>query len=100
MLKYDKNNNLHFYNMKKFHNNIKKEIITKYATNCNKLIDLGCGKGGDMHKWINSNIKFVIGYDINKDYLKEAQKRYENIKKQRNVNTNIIYRCVDLSKNV
>lgn len=99
MLKYDKNNNLHFYNMKKFHNNIKKELITKYATECNKLIDLGCGKGGDMHKWINSNIKCVIGYDINKDYLKEAQERYENIKNKRNINTNIIYKCVDLSEN-
>lgn len=100
MLKYDKNNNSHshFYNMKKFHNNIKKELITKYATECNKLIDLGCGKGGDMHKWINSNIKYVIGYDINKDFLKEAQERYKNIKQQRNVNTNIIYKCIDLSE--
>lgn len=100
MSKYNKNNNVYFYNMRKFHNNIKKELITKYASNCNKLIDLGCGKGGDMHKWINSKVEYVIGYDINEDYLKEAQKRYENIKKQKNICTKITYKCIDLSKQI
>lgn len=95
-----KKNDEYFHNMRKFHNNIKKELINKYASNCNKLIDFCCGKGGDMHKWINSNIKYVIGYDINENYLKEAQKRYENLKKQKNIYTNIIYKHIDLSSNI
>lgn len=87
-----------FYNMKKYHNNIKRELIKKYVNNKDKVIDLGCGKGGDMHKWINTNVKYVKGYDINNDYLKEAEERYEKIKKEKKINTNIIYKCIDLSK--
>ena len=53
-------NEVKFYNMRKFHNNIKKELIEKYAFNSEKIIDLCCGKGGDIHKWIKSNIKYVL----------------------------------------
>jgi len=93
------NNEVKFYNMRKFHNNIKKELIKKYASNSEKVIDLCCGKGGDMHKWIKSNIKYVIGYDINEDYLKEANIRYSKINKQKTY-IKIIYRKIDLGKQI
>ena len=60
-----------FYNMQKFHNDIKRKLIEDYGKQSTKLIDLGCGKGGDIHKWIDNNIENVIGYDINTDYLKK-----------------------------
>lgn len=97
---YSSENTINFNNMKKFHNKIKRDLIKKYAKNNDIIIDLGCGKGGDMHKWINTNIKYVKGYDINKEYLKEAEDRYEKIKKQKNINTEIIYKCIDLSKQI
>jgi mRNA (guanine-N7-)-methyltransferase len=99
-MSYSNENKTNFYNMKKFHNNIKRDLIKKYAKNNDTIIDLGCGKGGDMHKWISTNIKYVKGYDINKEYLKEAEDRYEKIKKQNKINTEIIYKCIDLSKKV
>lgn len=99
-MSYSNENKTNFYNMKKFHNNIKRDLIKKYAKNNDTIIDLGCGKGGDMHKWISTNIKYVKGYDINKEYLKEAEDRYEKIKKQKKINTEIIYKCIDLSKKV
>lgn len=89
-----------FYNMKKIHNNIKRELIKKYVNSKDTIIDLGCGKGGDMHKWINTDVKYVKGYDINEKYLKEAEERYSKIKKNKNINTNIIYKCIDLSKQI
>jgi mRNA (guanine-N7-)-methyltransferase len=93
-------NETNFHNMKRFHNNIKRDLLKKYVNNNDTIIDLGCGKGGDMHKWINTKVKYVKGYDINKEYLKEAESRYEKIKKQKNINTEIIYKCIDLSKKV
>lgn len=89
-----------FYNMKKFHNNIKRDLIKKYVNSKDIIIDLGCGKGGDMHKLINTDVKYVKGYDINKKYLKEAEERYEKIKKKKNISTKILYKCIDLSKQV
>lgn len=65
-----------FYNMQNFHNHIKRKLINKYGYGCEKLIDLGCGKGGDIHKWIDNNVQKVIGYDINDEYLIEAQNRF------------------------
>lgn len=99
-MSYSSENTINFNDMKKFHNKIKRDLIKKYAKNNDIIIDLGCGKGGDMHKWINTNIKYVKGYDINKEYLKEAEDRYEKIKNQKNINTEIIYKCIDLSKQI
>lgn len=65
-------------NARKFNNFVKNEIIKKYK--CNSLLDLACGKGGDMHKWISNKIKLVKGYDIDKDSIKEAKLRYAKIK--------------------
>jgi hypothetical protein len=33
------------------------------------LLDLACGKGGDLHKWNNNNIKKVVGIDINSNNI-------------------------------
>jgi mRNA (guanine-N7-)-methyltransferase len=55
-----RNNEVIFSNMRNFHNYIKRELIIKYAKNEEKLIDLCCGKGGDMHKWINAKIKNIL----------------------------------------
>lgn len=101
MKEYEKNREKSkFYNMQRFHNDIKRKLINKYGSECSNLIDLGCGKGGDIHKWIDNNIKKVIGYDINEDYLKEARKRFDNIKKEKNTNIEIDFQKIDLTKNV
>lgn len=45
-----------------------------------KLLDLSCGKGGDMHKWISSSAGFVLGVDIAGDNIRNtgngAYRRY------------------------
>jgi mRNA (guanine-N7-)-methyltransferase len=63
----------------KFHNNLKRKYINKYAgTN---LLDLASGRGGDLLKWRdNPKIKNVVGFDINEKSVKEAKRRYVTIK--------------------
>lgn len=48
-----------------------------------------------MYKWINSSIKYVIGYNINKKYIDETKIRYSKINKK-DTNIKIIYKNIDL----
>jgi hypothetical protein len=50
--------------LKHFHNLIKTRLIQRFAGNVDKLLDLACGRGGDLHKWMRSGIKYARGYDI------------------------------------
>ena len=43
------------------------------------LLDLGCGTGGDVHKWgaSGASLGYVCGVDISHESLVEMQRRYE-----------------------
>lgn len=73
-----------FFDTRRFHNWIKRSIIDKVCSleNSNNisLLDLCCGKGGDIHKWTDNNIRYVEGYDINQESVSEAIKRFEKVK--------------------
>lgn len=80
-------------NLRKFHNWTKRELLTqtcrtlRYEGHYNiSLLDLSCGKGGDMDKWYGNNIMNVIGFDIDEKSIIEAKSRYQqlvyNLKKQ------------------
>lgn len=64
------------------------------------LFDIGCGKGGDMHKWNVNNFTTVVGVDNNEDNLLNpingAYKRYaiEQSKKPK-IRTNIVFLLMD-----
>lgn len=73
-------------NLRTFHNWTKKELlnqtceIIKAETDDNiTLLDLSCGKGGDMFKWYKNNIMEVVGFDIDEDSIKEAKTRYQQM---------------------
>ena len=75
-----------------FHNKyIKNEILLQNGLKGgNKsILDLACGKGGDLYKWINGQARYVIGVDYAADNITNPQdgayKRYvEAIIKFRN----------------
>lgn len=49
------------------------------TTDGDSLLDLGCGTGGDLHKWgvQGANLGYVCGVDISQKSLVELQQRYE-----------------------
>ena len=67
-------------------NNVKKEILllaylkTKELGNVT-LLDLCCGRGGDIFKWNSVGIKKVIAVDNHKESIKEAINRYKKVNK-------------------
>ena len=60
--------------MFRFHNDIKRLYILKYAKG--DVVDLASGRGGDILKYVsNKNVTSVTGYDINMGYIREARSR-------------------------
>lgn len=83
-------------NARKYNNFVKNQILKKYSKG-NSLLDLACGKGGDIHKWISLGIKYVKGYDLDLGSIKEARSRYNKIKTKKGKFT---FTHIDLSNTI
>lgn len=82
-------------NLRKFHNFIKLHLILEYCskTSAKSLLDIACGRGGDLQKWTNNglNLKYILGIDNHSesiyssiargDSFDGAIARFKNIKK-------------------
>lgn len=85
----------YFYNMRKFHNYIKRQLYSKYTKN-KHVLELAIGKFGDLGKLINA--KKIIGYDIDESSIQEAKRRLGFYKK--NFTDRVSLNTLDLSENV
>jgi len=57
------------YNMLQFHNLGIKRMLYKKPTNKGNLVELACGEGGDMPRWIDNGYKFILGIDLVKNNI-------------------------------
>ncbi len=89
--------------LRSFNNWVKASMINKY---CHKLgpqlsvLELCCGKGGDLDKYFMNRIKLFIGADISGELLENAKTRLEKIKNEKysnNFQTKCIFIKEDLS---
>jgi hypothetical protein len=55
--------------LRKFHNYVKNRLIVGVANKDDILIDYAVGKGGDISKWKEANLKFVFGIDVATDNI-------------------------------
>ena len=65
-------------------NDVKRQIL-KYATFgfCNvKLLDMCCGRGGDIFKWDTLGIRRVYGLDSDPQSIQEAIRRYKEYRRK------------------
>uniref|UniRef100_A0A6C0CRN7 mRNA (guanine-N(7))-methyltransferase n=1 Tax=viral metagenome TaxID=1070528 RepID=A0A6C0CRN7_9ZZZZ len=73
-----------FQKISTFHNSVKRDLIYnaaacvpyKYPSKPSVLIDLACGRGGDIHKCFNANYEKVIGFDKHEPSINNAMERY------------------------
>lgn len=63
--------------VKNLHNWIKSVLIRTYAFPLCKVLDLGCGKGGDLLKWGKANVSKYVGLDISHQAIHDAIERYK-----------------------
>ncbi len=72
---------------RKFHNIVKQKLLN-FPKQGTYLLDLGCGKGGDIMKWIASGYTHVLAIDSSHTHLygpNGFQERYEKVKHKINI---------------
>lgn len=83
--------------MRNFHNWIKSMLINEYLTKIKDgkkhnapvlVLDMCCGKGGDLLKWKKGNISHLICSDIASISLDQCKTRYEDMKTRNNRDRN------------
>ncbi|KAK7575449.1 hypothetical protein V9T40_011735 [Parthenolecanium corni] len=86
--------------MRNFNNWIKSMLINEYVLAIRKecdvssslrVLDMCCGKGGDLLKWKNNDVKHLICVDLAQISVEQCEQRYNEMK-ERNTNS----RCPDL----
>ncbi|ODQ65547.1 hypothetical protein NADFUDRAFT_82589 [Nadsonia fulvescens var. elongata DSM 6958] len=60
-----------------FNNFIKYVLIKNNSQPYQRILDLGCGKGGDIHKWENAGVSRFVGIDIAEVSIKQAIQRFK-----------------------
>jgi len=91
--------------LRDFHNLFVKSILIKNVSRRgNALIDYAVGKGGDLPKWISSNLSFVFGVDISRDNIENridgVCARYLNYRREYKVMPSGLFVCGDSSVNI
>ena len=76
------------YNMKNYNNWVKSLLIAKYTRAGHCVLDLCCGKGGDLLKWTKAQVSHLMGFgnqndsyfqDIANVSIQQAQERYNDL---------------------
>ena len=89
--------------LRSFNNWVKASLINKYCHLLGQnlsVLELCCGKGGDLDKYFINKIKLFVGADISGELLENAKSRLEKIKNEKyshNFETKCIFIKEDLS---
>ena len=87
----------YFYELRRYHNSIKRQLYDTYTKHIDNLIELAVGKAGDLHKWVSNKIKHVVGYDIDSASIEEAERR---VKANKGYTPKVELSVLDLSRNM
>ena len=60
------------------HNDAKRQLIQRWVLPGTKVLDCGCGRGGDWHKWKAAQVH-VFAIDPDEESLREAEQRAHDI---------------------
>ena len=84
--------------LREFHNMIKNDIIQDAFTDipykvppiAPSVLDIGCGRGGDIHKYFHSNFKKIVAVDNHIESLNIAKERFEKCYPKSNIDIQYI----------
>ena len=55
-----------------YHSFLKKNLIKSVSPNGGTLLDLSCGKLGDLNHWLDAKLNMCVGLDLNRDNLENV----------------------------
>lgn len=84
------------YRLRCFNNWVKSVMINKYLKKQDRVLDIGCGRGGDLIKYSKAEIQLLIGYDISESSITAAKARYIS---QRNLKFKAEFYTLDCFQN-
>lgn len=64
--------------IRKMNNFIKSVLINEHVRESDVVLDIGCGKGGDLQKFASRNILEYVGIDISKNSIQHAKERHRS----------------------
>lgn len=94
--------NSRIFHLRNFNNWIKSMLIKEYTQKLQnskqthsglKVLDMCCGKGGDLLKWRKANVSHLICADIAGTSVEQCKSRYEENKMKSRDNRNKIFSC-------
>ncbi len=96
-----------FQSLRDFHNRVKELVVNKAVATCSppqssrslRVLDLACGRGGDLHKWRKCNVSKYTGIDFSEVLLDEARLRASEIQRKYPTFDTTFYRA-DLRRSV
>ena len=65
--------------MRQYHNCVKRELIQSVTKEGDSILDVGCGRGGDIQKWFHAGANINM-CDPDDTSLQEAKSRAKNLK--------------------
>jgi mRNA (guanine-N7-)-methyltransferase len=66
------------FHMRAMNNWVKSILINEFAKRDDRVLDLACGKGGDLMKWAKRSISKYVGVDIAQKSLEDAVDRFSS----------------------
>jgi mRNA (guanine-N7-)-methyltransferase len=79
--------------LQRFHNDAKRALLGLFVRPGDRLLDLACGRGGDVHKWRALRAGSVLGLDVSGASIEEARARCAA---RGDDDGRIRFRCADL----
>ncbi|KAL0265541.1 UNVERIFIED_CONTAM: hypothetical protein PYX00_011253 [Menopon gallinae] len=74
----DKREIMETIGIRKMNNFIKSMLINEHVFENNAVLDIGCGKGGDLKKFASIRIGKYYGLDISENSIENAKRRYRH----------------------
>ncbi|CAO3671197.1 unnamed protein product [Rhizopus stolonifer] len=66
--------------LRSFNNWVKSILIQHHVRQRQTVLDMGCGKGGDLLKWAKARIQHLVAADIAEVSMEQMQERYQTLK--------------------
>jgi len=66
--------------IRKHHNTVKRQLIQSATRQGSSVLDVGCGFGGDLNKWVSCGVRTLDMCDPSLDALNEARSRASKLK--------------------